>query len=151
MIHGRVVELATPSWLLESSPPAFAALPTTLPVVCTIGLKVYAAVPLLVYDVLISIVLTVMFVFPLITVGRAEPHSAGVEHAVVLPEATPPYAQDDFDDPASLESPPLHSSKKPRAPNTRSAAEGTENESFVPQWRRGQQERLRCLARRSCL
>lgn len=151
MIHGRVVELATPSWLLESSPPAFAALPTTLPVVCTIGLKVYAAVPLLVYDVLISIVLTVMFVFPLITVGRAEPHSAGVEHAVVLPEATPPYAQDDFDDPASLESPPLHSSKKPRAPNTRSAAEGTENESFVPRWRRGQQERLRCLARRSCL
>jgi len=153
MIHGRVVELATPSWFLEpsDSPAGSAAFPTPLPAVCTIGLKVYATIPLLVYDVVISIALTIMFVVPLVTVGRAESHSAGVEQDTVPPEATLPHAQDDLDSPATSEPPPLPCSSKTRAPNTRSAADGTENESFLPQWGRVQRERLRCLAKKSCL
>ena len=151
MIHGRVVELATPSWPLGSSPPALPAPPTPLLAVCTIGLKAYASIPLLVYDIVISIVLTIMFVVPLITVGRAEPHSAGVEQDVVPPEAMLPHTQDDLDASATSGPPPLPSIEKARAPNARSAVEGMVNESCLPRWGLVQRERLRYLAKKSCL
>ena len=91
MIHGRVVELATPSWFLESleGRQGFDALPGSLPAVCAIGLKVYATIPLLVYDIIASIALTVMFIVPLVTIGKVKPHSAGVEPGIIFPEATP--------------------------------------------------------------
>jgi hypothetical protein len=108
MIHGRVVELATPSWFLESleSQPGFHALPTPLPTLCTIGLKVYATIPLLVYDVIASIALTVMFVVPLVTVSRVDRHSAGVGQNEMPPEATSSHAQDNLDAPAAGGFPP---------------------------------------------
>ncbi|SRR5258706_1750743 len=152
MIHGRVVELATPSWFLESleSQPGFPTLPT-LPAVCIIGLKVYAAIPLLVYDVIASIALTVMFVVPLVTVGRIDLHSAGVEQNIIPPEAISPHARDNFDAPATVVLPPLPSSQKARALSVGSAAEGMEDGSILPRWGRVQRERLRSLAKKSCL
>lgn len=150
MIHGRVVELATPSWFLESQPELH-LLPKPLPAVCTIGLKVYATIPLLVYDVVASIALTVMFIVPLITVGRVEPHSAGVGRGIISPEATLPHAQDNPNAPATVGSRPLPFPEKLRASSTRNAAEGMENQSFWPRWGRVHRSRLRSLAKKSCL
>lgn len=149
MIHGRVVELATPSWFLESleSQPGFQSLPT-LPAVCIIGLKVYAAIPLLVYDVIASIALTVMFVVPLVTVGRVDLHSAGVD---MPPEATSPLARDNLDAPATAVLPPSPKSQKARASSVGRAAEGMEDESILPRWGHVHRERLRSLAKKSCL
>ena len=152
MIHGRVVELTTPSWFLESleSQPGFDTLPT-LPAVCTIGLKVYAAIPLLVYDVIASIALTVMFVVPLVTVGRIDLHTTGVEQNILPPEATSPHARDDLDAPATPVFPPLPGSQKARISSEGNAPEGVEDESILPRWGRVQRERLRSLAKKSCL
>lgn len=152
MIHGRVVELTTPSWFLESleNQPGFDTLPI-LPAVCTIGLKVYAAVPLLVYDVIASIALTVMFVVPLVTVGRIDVHAAGVEQNIIPPEATSPHARDDLDAPATAVFPSLPSSQKAWTSSVGNAAEGMEDESILPRWGRVQRERLRSLAKKSCL
>ena len=153
MIHGRVVELATPPWFLESleSHPEFQALPTPSPVVCTIGLKVYATIPLLVYDVIASIALTVMFVVPLVTVGRIDLHSAGVEQNNMPPEATSPYARDNPDALATAELPPLPGGQKARASSTGSAAGGMEDDSILPRSSRVHRERLRSIAKKSCL
>ena len=151
MIHGRVVELATPSWFLESleSQPGSQTLPT-LPAVCIIGVKVYAAIPLLVYDVIASIALTVMFVVPLVTVGRVDLHSARVEQNIMPTEAISPHARDNLDAPATAVLPPLPSTQKARDSSVGSAAEGIDDESILPRWGRVHRERLRSLAKKSC-
>lgn len=153
MIHGRVIELATPGWFLESleSQPGFYAPPTPSPAVCTIGLKVYATIPLLVYDVIASIALTIMFVIPLVTVGRVDPHPAGVGQGIMPPEAPSPHVRDNLDAPATAGLPPLPSSQKDRASSTGNAAEEMEDESILPRWGRVHRERLRSLAKKSCL
>ena len=151
MIHGRVVELSTPAWFLEwsESRPEIQALPTPLPAVCTIGLKVYAAIPLLVYDVIASIALTVMFVVPLVTVGRIDLHSVGIEQNSMPPEATSPHARDNLDTPATAQLPSLPNSQKARASSNTTGE--MEDESISPQWSRVHRERLRSLAKKSCL
>jgi hypothetical protein len=143
MLDGRIVELAPPSWVFKPQLESDPLLPPS-PVVCTIGLKLSATAPLLAYDVIASVALTAMFVVPLVTVGRVKPHSVGEEQDIPFPEATPPYTQDDLDVPATAGPPPLPSNRKAQV-------EGMGDDPFLPQYGRVHRERLRSLAKRSCL
>jgi len=140
IIHTCVVELAPPWWSTEPSP-----------TVCTIGLNGYATIPLLIYDAITSIALTVMFVVPLVTVGKVDPHLVGAEQGTVSPEAISPRAQENLNVPAMTEPQTLPSSEKARASGTGHATEAMEDGSFLHQWGRMHRERLHSLAKKSCL